>query len=210
MMANTKAKQHGFSLLEVVVTVAIFAMLFGVLMAGWFQSLNAQARLSETAQVVQQQQQLTASLRQLLAEAMSPAANRGLVFAGSAQGFAVESMASLAPGLGAAALPVTLKFEKRGELSTLKLEHPGQNSVVFPWRFRQARLRYLDARHAGYETWPPEAGTGGEAVAVALPSLVQLTLQLEGQAAATTLLIAPRASPTPLPEAGSPFSGLGK
>jgi prepilin-type N-terminal cleavage/methylation domain-containing protein len=207
----TRARWRGFSLLEVIVTVAIFAMLFAVLMSGWFQALNAQSRLAETARQAQQQQHFSASIRQLLAEALSPRPGRGVVFAGNADGFSVETTSSLAAGLGAAALPVTLRFEKANGRLQLSVAHPGQAAVAWPWRFSLATVRYLDAQQQSHDSWPPASAAISNfgRAAPPLPSLVQLSLQFEGQARLVTMLLAPRTSATPLDEPESPFPLFG-
>jgi prepilin-type N-terminal cleavage/methylation domain-containing protein len=205
--ATPATRQRGFSLLEVIVTIAIFALLFAVLMGGWFQALNAQSRLADTASQVQQQQHFSASIRQLLAEALSPMPDRGVVFAGSADGFTLETTSSLAPGLGAAAMPVTLRIEKKNQVAQLRISHPGQAAVALPWRFSVASVRYVDTQLQSHDSWPPlsaSIGTGARAP-LPLPTLVQLNVQLEGQARPMTLLLAPRSGATPLDEPASPI-----
>jgi prepilin-type N-terminal cleavage/methylation domain-containing protein len=204
---KTVRRPAGFSLLEVLVTIAVFALLFAVLMGGWFQALNAQSRLADTARQVQQQQHFTASMRQLMAEALSPLPSRGVVFDGTAEGFTLESTASLAPGLGSAPVPVTLRFEKTVDILRVRVGHAGRTAVALPWRFRTASLRYLDGELQSHDRWPPPSttSTAGPA-AISLPTLVQLDVQFEGAAQAVTLLLAPRSSATPLPEPSSPIS----
>jgi len=207
MRSRLRGRTRGFSLLEVLVTVAIFALLFAVLMAGWFQALQAQSRLGDVAQRIQQQQQLALSLRQMLAELMSPRSGRGAQFAGTRRGFLAETSASLAPGLATAPLPVSLQIEGSGELMSLRIEHPGQQSARFPWLLVVAEFRYLDATGRAHDSWPP-ANTMVEASAAelsGLPALVQFTLQFDGQARPMTLLVAPRTSAWHLAEPTSPF-----
>ena len=200
-------RQRGFSLLEVLVTVTIFALLFAVLMAGWFQAVQAQSRLDNAARQMQQQQQLAFALRQLLAEIVSPRAERGVRFNGTRRGFVAESSASLAPGLGAAVLPVALSIEGNAPALALRIEHPGLTGARYPWQFVVADLRYIDAAGRAHDNWPPlDMPTGNpQAQPPALPALLRFVLQFEGQARPMTLLVAPRASAWPLVEPTSPF-----
>lgn len=198
---------RGFSLLEVLVTITIFALLFSVLMAGWFQALQAQTRLAGAAQQMQQQQQLGLALRQMFAELMNPRVNRGVQFSGTRRGFLAETSASLAPGLGAAPLPTSLQIEGSAPALYLRIEHPGQPGVRYPWRLVVAEFRYLDAQGRAHDSWPPEFSMMDPAAveAPALPTLLQFTLQFEGQAKPMTLLVAPRATAWQLTEPTSPF-----
>lgn len=198
---------RGFTLLEVLVTVTIFALLFGVLMGGWFQALKAQSRLSEAAQQMQQQQQLAFALRQMFAEVISPKAGRGVQFSGSRRGFVAESSASLAPGLGSALLPTSLQIEGASPALRLRVQQPGLEGASYPWRLQVAELRYIDGNGRAHDHWPPvysmvDTSTGA---APALPGMLQFTLQFEGQARTMTLLVAPRATPWSLAEPFSPF-----
>ena len=210
MKRRPLARGRGFSLLEVLVTVTIFALLFAVLMAGWFQALQAQSRLADAAQQMQQQQQLAFALRQLIAEAMSPLSNRGVPFNGDRRGFVAETSASLAPGLGAAPLPTSLRIEGDSPALLLRIEHQSQPAVTYPWRLVVAEFRYLDASGRAHDNWPPVFSMMDRATAEppALPTLLQFTLQFEGQARPMTLLVAPRASAWPLAEPTSPFGNL--
>ncbi len=199
---------RGFSLLEVLVTITIFALLFSVLMAGWFQALQAQTRLADEAQQMQQQQQLGFALRQMFAELVSPRVNRGVQFSGTRRGFVAETSASLAPGLGAAPLPTSLQIGGSAPNQYLRIEHPGQPSVRFPWHLVVAEFRYLDVQGRAHDSWPPEWSVvdASSSEAPSLPTLLQFTLQFEGQAQPMTMLVAPRASAWQLTEPTSPFA----
>lgn len=197
----------GFTLLEVLVTVTIFALLFAVLMGGWFQAMNAQSRMGDAARQIREQQQLSLSLRQLVADVLSPAADRGTVFTGSRRGFVAETSSSLAPGMGAAPLATSVQIEAKGEHLQLRIESPGKAGAVYPWVLDVAELRYYDRNGQAHDNWP-EASYGPDGMAgkaANLPSLVQLTVQFEGQAQPMSMLIAPRASAWQLPEPRSPF-----
>lgn len=205
--AHPSVRARGFTLLEVLVTVTIFALLFAVLMAGWFQALQAQTRLAAAAQQMQQQQQLAFALRQLMAEVMSPRPDRGVVFSGKRRGFIAETSASLAPGLGAAPLSTSLQIEGSSPDLLLRIEHPGQQGARYPWHLLVAELRYLDASGTAHDNWPPVDSLIGMPTvqAPALPTLLQFTLQFAGQARPMTVLVASRTSAWPLTEPTSPF-----
>ena len=205
MRSARHGSTRGFTLLEVLVTVTIFALLFTVLMAGWFQALQAQSRLAAAAQQLQQQQQLAFSLRQLIAEVMSPRSGRGTAFTGTQRGFTAETSASLAPGMGAAPLATTLQIEGTAPALAIHIAHPGQPNAIYPWRLVMAELRYVDASGQAHERWPPDSVLVDAKGQVTTPPLLQLMLQFEGQARPMTLLVAPRSSAWQLDEASSPF-----
>ncbi len=210
--SRTAAAQRGFSLLEVLVTVVIFALLFSVLMAGWFQSLQAQQRLTATADQITQQQQFAMALRQMVPELLTAPDRDGLVFTGDRKGFVSESASSLMPGLGSAPVTTSVQVRTAGPDLTLRVEHPGEPATDYPWRLQLAEFRYADASGTLHDSWPapstislPGAPTGNGGPPKTMPSLVQLTVQFQGQARPMTLLLAPRASAWVLPEPTSPF-----
>jgi prepilin-type N-terminal cleavage/methylation domain-containing protein len=205
---SNPACSGGFTLLETLVTVSIFALLFAVLMGGWYQALKSQSRLADAAQQVQQQQQMSTVLRQLLSELASPRKKElGVVFQGTRRGFVGESTASQAPGLGAAPVPVSLQVEGSSPALRVRVEHPGMGGALYPWKLAVAEFRYVDVSGRAHDTWPPSYSMAEQPAGEtpALPALIQLTLQIEGQPLATTILAAPRTTSWPLAEPVSPF-----
>ncbi|MEO5732847.1 MAG: type II secretion system protein [Rubrivivax sp.] len=210
------ATQAGFSLLEVLVTVVIFALLFSVLMAGWFQSLQAQQRLTAAADQIRQQQQFSMAMRQLVSELQTAPDREGLVFTGDRHGFISETASSLMPGLGSAPLATSVQFKSGDPSLTLRIEHPGEPATTYPWRLQLAEFRYADASGVLHDSWPAPSTTtplsatptGNGGPPKTIPSLIQLTLQFQDQARPMTLLMAPRASAWVLPEPTSPFGDL--
>ncbi len=205
MIAHTC--RRGFTLLEVLVSVAIFALLFAVLMGGWYQAMQAQARLSEATQQIRLQQQIVHALRQLLAEALNPPIGAGASFSGTPDAFTVETTSSLAPELGAAPVATTVRFEGTGPERRLTITHPGRPAAAYPARLLVASVRYVDDEGGVHDEWPDAPGARpvtppGDP---ALPALVELTLQFEGQSRPSTLLVAPRATSWQMREPKPPF-----
>lgn len=205
-------RNRGFSLLEVLVTVTIFALLFSVLMSGWYQAMRAQSQLDVAAKRLQRQQQLSQVFRRMVAEGLNPPFNGGLKFRGDASGFDTESSASLTPRVGAAPTPTELRILAKGALKQLSIRPAAEAATVYPWLFLRASLAYYD--HAGnrYETWPPPLRQDPMANitgALQLPALVQLSIQFEGDERQQTLLAAPRPSTWNMPEPTPPIISLG-
>lgn len=205
-------RQQGFSLLEVLVTVTIFALLFAVLMTGWYQSMRAQARLDESAQRLQRQQQLSLIFRRLVAEGLNPLINTGLKFQGDSSGFAVESGASMAPLVGAAPTTVEVRLVSTGAVRQLSIRPDASNAAtIYPWRFTRAELTFFDAQGTRSDSWPPtftSTQTQSAAQAVHLPALVQLTVQFDDDERPHVILATPRASAWDMPEPSPPMVGL--
>ncbi len=208
-----RSDQSGFSLLEVLVTVVIFALLFSVLMAGWYQSLQAQQRLTAAADQIREQQQFSMALRQLVTELQTAPDRDGLVFTGDRRGFIGETASSLTPGLGSAPVATSLQFKNADAGLRLRIEHPGEPPTDYPWRLQLAEFRYADAGGTLHDSWPAPsttaslsgAPTGNGGPPKTIPSLIQLTVQFQDQARPMTLLMAPRASAWVLPEPSSLF-----
>lgn len=208
---HSSARQRGLSLLEVLVTVTIFALLFAVLTLGWHQSMNAQAKLGEAARQAGTHQQIALVLRQVISETLVPDYQAGTEFNADGKGFIAETSTSLLATVGAAPLAVSVKLEATADGQRLQVTHGDADSHPLPWRFSQARWRYLDNGGEWHDTWPPPA-PGGMPLPVDrdtyLPALVAFSYVMAGDSRAHELLAAPRASGWRLSEPTSPIPGL--
>lgn len=196
-----RRRQAGLSLLEVLVTVTLFAMLFAVLAQGWFQAAQAQSRLTQAAAQLRQRQYLVLTLRRFVAESVSQADAQGASFRGDASSITAES--SHAPGVGAGAAPVPVRLAFAGRPLQLTLESPGQPAWRFEPAFDEAVIDYIDGAGSVHEQWPPALATS--ATVLTRPALLRLTLKLQGQSQRLVLLAAPRASGFDLPDDGIAF-----
>ncbi|HEY1128884.1 MAG TPA: type II secretion system protein [Roseateles sp.] len=207
-----RARQHGLSLLEVLVTVTIFAMLFAVLTLGWHQSMNAQAKLGSVAEHARTHQQLALVLRQLISETLVPDYQAGTEFSADDKGFVTETTTSLLASIGAAPLPVSVKLETTPDGQRLQVTHGDAASQPLPWRFSQARWRYLDRVGEWHDTWPPPPTQAGMPLPLDrdsyLPALVAFSYTVAGESRAHELLATPRASGWRLGEPTSPLGGM--
>lgn len=204
---------RGLSLLEVLVTIVIFAMLFAVLSFGWFQSMNAQARLASASERVQRHQQLSMQLRSLISETLVPPYQAGTEFSGDRAGLVAESTSSLDPSAGAAPTKVELKLAPEAGGIRLQLRHGDTPARSLPWLFSQISLRYLDSKGLDHESWPPAPERAGDTLPLDrdsyLPSLVLISYRLDGEEQSHTLLVAPRSSTWRLTEPTPPIIGIG-
>lgn len=207
-----RARQLGLSLLEVLVTVTIFAMLFAVLTMGWHQSMNAQAKLGSATEHARTHQQLALVLRQLISETLVPDYQAGTEFTADDKGFIAETTTSLLAGIGAAPLPVSIKLETTADGQRLQVTHGDAPSQPLPWRFSQARWRYLDRAGEWHDDWPPPPPQAGMPLPLErdsyLPALVAFSYTMAGENRAHELLAAPRASGWRLGEPTSPLAGM--
>jgi len=201
-------RSRGLTLLEVLVALAILTLLMAVLMAGWLQATQAQSRLTDAAQRMQQRQQISHLLRRFVAEALEPVPGSGTVFTGDAATLTAESTSAPEPTAGAAPLATRLGFT--GTPRRLEVLAQGQTSAEYPWRFERAAIAYVDEAGQGHDQWPPLQGLPIEGTQPArpLPSLVQFTLLLAGDPQALIVLAAPRAAGWWLPEPSPPIAGL--
>jgi prepilin-type N-terminal cleavage/methylation domain-containing protein len=210
--SSPPARQFGLSLLEVLVTVTIFAMLFAVLTLGWHQSMSAQDKLSAATEHARTHQQLALLLRQVITETLVPDYEAGTEFTADDKGFIAETTTSLSGAVGAAPLPVSVKLENTGDGRRLQVSHGEESSRPLPWRFREARWRYLDNTGTWHDAWPPPPPQTGMPLPLNrdtyLPVLVAFSYTFAGESRPHELLAAPRASGWRLGVPSSPFAGL--
>lgn len=211
-MTGNARSCHGLSLLEVLVTLTIFSMLFFVLTMGWYQTMDAQSKLSDVAQRARAHQQIALSIRQAINEALVPAYQAGTDFTADARGFMTESTTALLGASQSAPLTVSIKLENTPSGQRLQISHADRESRAFPWLFSKARWRYLDGQHDWHEVWPPPPPALGMPLPVDrdsyLPILVAFSYVVAGETKEHELLAAPRASSWRLAEPSSPLVGF--
>ncbi|KQW42090.1 hypothetical protein ASD88_24165 [Pelomonas sp. Root662] len=187
-------------------------MLFAVLTLGWHQSLNAQAKLGAAAEHARTHQQLALLLRQLISETLVPDYQAGVEFSADDKGFVAETSTSLLATIGAAPLPTSVKLETTDAGRRLQITHGDADSQPLPWRFSQARWRYLDQAGAWHDAWPPPSPQAGMPLPMErdsyLPVLVAFSYTFIGETRSHELLAAPRASSWRLSEPSSPIADL--
>lgn len=191
-------REHGLSLLEVLVTVTIFSMLFAVLGFGWHQSMNAQLRLTEVAERAQVHQQLAMLIRGTITEVLVPPYRAGAEFSADKRGFIAESTSSLDARVGPAPRELELRLVTKPEGMHLQVRHGDSSPRQFPWLLAQASLQYVDSKGRWHESWPPAPERAGEPLALDrdsyLPSLVVFSYRIAKEERNHTLLAAPRSS----------------
>lgn len=201
--------QRGLSLLEVLVTVTIFALLFAVLTLGWHQSMNAQAKLAEATARASTHQTIALTLRQVISEALVPDYQAGAEWSADSNGFITETSTSLLASVSAAPLAVSIKLENTADGKRLQVTHGDQDSQPLPWRFSQARWRYLDHSGNWHDTWPPPPSDGLPLPLdrdTYLPALVAFSYVIAGDDRLHDVMASPRAAGWRLGEPTSPFA----
>jgi len=209
---NPRTLVRGLSLLEVIVTVAIFAMLFAVLMTGWLQSMRAQAQLSTASDAVQRRQHISIVLRQTLMELVNPQLSSGSKFKGDEFGFTAETGNSLNAELGAAPVAIELRAVETGGLRRVQIKQDGKAQGQFGWDLDTFNVRYVDAAGQVHDAWPLNRVYGQSASPFddpdQLPSLIVLTFKLRGDALVHQVLVHPRSSSWELSEPTPPSIGI--
>jgi prepilin-type N-terminal cleavage/methylation domain-containing protein len=197
-MSGQRLRAKGLTLLEVLVTVAIFAMLFAVLTIGWHQSLSAQDKLSRAAEHARAHEQLAVVLRQVISETLVPAYQAGTDFTGDSKGLLAETSTSLRSDVGAAPLATGIRLDTAHDGLQLVVSHEGEAPKAYPWRFSDASWRYLDGEGHWFDVWPPPPPHPDDTLPLErdtyLPALVAFRYTMAGDTREHELLAAPRAS----------------
>jgi len=186
----------GFTLVEVLVALAITGMLVAVLASSLFHVLRAQDALHDETIMRERQLRERAWFREILAGCLPVERGDAYAFIGDRQEIRCETTGSILP----AVLPTTVmvKLTLTPEDSGVRLEYEesdGAGAVLFSRQQSQAEFRYVDASGAEQPRWPPEGGNDE-----LLPRQVRLVLTSSamGAGAEDLWLVAPSADPWPL------------
>lgn len=196
-------RTRGFSLLEVLVAVAIFAVLSVAAYGALDATIRARAQASEAAAALAALQSAVLALERDLREA-APRPVRGAVgerlpaLAGGPAGFEVTHAAFASPSSEPSARLArsgwgiadgALNRARWPVLDRAPATRPGTRPMLEA--VSTLRLRYLDGRGGWRDTWPPRDGP--EALPERLPRAVEFTLEGEffGQVVRRVALVAP-------------------
>jgi prepilin-type N-terminal cleavage/methylation domain-containing protein len=221
-----RSKLQGFSLVEVLVTLAITAMLVAVLMNALYGLFRVQTALTQTVAQQELEKQALAWWRNAVEQTITyetRSAPKG--FSGSSNSLSsdrsseygvkgsgsevkLETSASLLPIYGSAPMRVhfSLKPQRSDSGDSVALQYadgntPEQQITLHKFSVRSAEFRYFDAAGEEFAVWPPPKD-----LKALTPSLVMLKLSDSSTAAGMRVfLAAPRAAIWPVPAARSPF-----
>jgi general secretion pathway protein J len=186
---------HGFTLLEVLVAIAIFAIIGVMALTGYTQlqrqSEYSQQRLERVREVQRAVQTLAQDLTQIeprpirepIGEQRVPA-----VVAGESVDYAIEFTRAGWSNTAGLPRPTLQRVGYRVAEDALWRDHwtvLDRTQSAEPVRVRllggvrEIRLRYLTANRQWTDRWPPQAAGTGTAVERMRPAAVEVTLDLE-------------------------------
>jgi prepilin-type N-terminal cleavage/methylation domain-containing protein len=191
---------RGFTLIEVLVTLVITSLLFGVLIAALVYGFRTQDALS--SEVARQQATIRAQSAFFTLVGGALPADRGSArgFVGKEQAMAFEALAAAAPGSLTVPLRVSAGIVSTPErVLRLEVQAGPIKTVAASWPADEAAFSYVDDTGAEHKTWPPVQAEGG-----LIPRQVRLTVRKNG-AAVLVWVAAPQADPRIEPKPANPF-----
>lgn len=162
-------RRRGFTLLEMLVTLAIVAMVSALLWQGMHQVLRVERLLQRSGVEGQLQVVRREWLRGLIQASLVEQRGKALQFTGEAQRLTVASAEALdMRGLGAGRLELLIDTDPRTGLQRLlmsSLKDPGDPFAPAPaapvellsWSGKPGRLQFLDTAGRWHDRWPPAA-----------------------------------------------------
>jgi len=194
---SMRMRFSGFTLVEVLVALAITGMLVSVLASSLFHVLRAQDALHDETITRERQLRERAWFREILAGCLPAERGDAYAFIGDRQEIRCETTGSILPAILPTTVMIQLTLIPKDSGVTLEYkESDGTNAVLFSRQQSQAEFRYVDASGAEQERWPP-GGANDEL----LPRQVQLVFTSSAMGAGDAegiWLVAPKADPWPL------------
>ena len=170
MSARARQSQAGFTLLEAIVTLVIFAMIITVLMQSLQQALKVRERVYQHQQATRTDQLQSDWFRETLEGAIAPAAGEGQTLEGTRTSLAVTTQSPI-EGQFIQRISWQLKPVQGGD--DLRYSSPDwPEAVIMRGPLANAGFAYLDARGDWHDRWQPAADDP-----VRLPAAIRLQAQ---------------------------------
>jgi len=169
--------QQGLTLLEVLVTLVLVAIVVGVMSEGLFQVARIEQRLQGSQLPAQLQRLHQLWLQQSLEGLMPGAKDSEERFRGGEKELSgVTTVLPADRGMGPQAMRLQLRFdavtgETEVRYSSGLAETAQQDAVLAHWPGDRGSWRYLDVKGEWHSQWPPALG-----VAESLPQLIALDM----------------------------------
>jgi len=191
--SNNATKQHGFTLIEMLVVLLIVGMVSGIL----FQALDRAYRIQERFGMElfsAQQGQMAGDWYRQTVQGLHPDYPDGQhIFRGKEREFSGLSSNPLSNEYGAST-PITWQIRNNRQSGTTELVYLGekQETVILAWHGNEARFIYLDEQQTPHDIWPPPLGLWPQ-----LPKQIHLVAKDAGDP--INLVAATMGPTTPLP-----------
>ena len=152
---GSRRSQAGFTLLEAIVTLVIFAMIIAVLMQSLQQALKVRERVYRHQQATRIDQLQSDWFRETLEGAIAPAAGEGQALEGTRSSLAVTTQSPLE---GQFIQRITWQLKPMQGGDDLRYASPGwPETIVMRGPLADAGFSYLDAKGEWHDRWQPAA-----------------------------------------------------
>ena len=179
---------EGFTLVEVLVALAITGMLVSVLVSSLYYMFRVQESLRH--EIVEREAELRrkAWFMDALAGCLPVEEKEGRPFTGTENEIQCETSAAITPRQSGVPMKITLQLQKEGggQIKLNYREKEGKPHLLAQWAASEAAFRYIDGKGRALTRWPKEKRDQE-----ALPGLIQLRVKMP-EARMLVWLAAPR------------------